>query len=170
MPTNTSAGEFAPLPLTLKRSPTAARVAWCLVLAAATAGCAAPASSNACGPIPAVVVPGLVLVYPANGSTNVPRTVGQLVFQNGYTGESTIQLFVGTVASSPVGPLGPPPSPLPSPLPTAPPNSVNFYLAASVPTLAPSTTYSVTYDFTYQDSQPPCIKTGHAIAGTFTTQ
>ena len=151
----------------------AARVAWCLVLAAAFAGCqAGPQSGPSCGPVPLNVGLQLLLAYPAPGATNVPTTIGQIVFLNGFAGLSTIQLNSSSSGSVPVGPLSPAPSPLPSPLAPPPPNPFTGgpYFAGSVPTLAPATAYTVVYSFTDRESSPPCIRPGTAILGTFTTQ
>jgi len=146
----------------------------------ALAGCSGGASllgfdqtkTPDCGPPPPVPVPFLIFEYPGDGATNVPTTIGELVFQGSGGASGVTASANGAVVST--GSLQPAPSPLPSPLVTQPPNrgiGNAPYFAVTIGTLAPSTTYAVTFFYTAWDGTvPSCSKTVTVNLGSFTTQ
>lgn len=148
--------------------------------AVALAGCSGGASplgfdqtkTPNCGPPPPVPAPFLVFEYPGDGATNVPTTIGELVFQ-GSGGASGVTVSANG-AAVPTGPLQPAPSPLPSPLVTPPPSrgiGSAPYFAVAIGTLAPSTTYAVAFFYAAWDGNvPSCSKTVTVNLGSFTTQ
>jgi hypothetical protein len=152
---------------------------WCALGLVALAGCGGAAqllgfdqSKGTCGPPPPVIAPQLFFAYPGAGTTNVPTTIGELVFVG--SGVSGVQL--STVAGAPIatGPLQPAPSPLPSPLVTPPPNQFGpnpFYVAATVGPLAPATTYVVSYSYqSFAGVPPDCTTTVTQTLGSFSTR
>lgn len=110
--------------------------------------------------------PGLpIMALPSGGATNVPATVGTLLFAalNSYAASNfTLTSSAGTripVTATAV------PSPLPSGV-----TQNNVYFALALPALLPATTYSVAYSGTIQTSTPPCSAPTAWALGNFTTQ
>ena len=143
-------------------------------MALALSGCAAGASgASTPAPTPTPTfsvrclppVPNVTLAYPIGGSTGVPPSAGQIVFQ-ASSGANLSSWQVQLVPSSGApalggGTLGAPPNPLPSPIATLGPNSA--YLGATLPLLSAATQYQVQLL-----PQPACL--GPMSLGVFTTQ
>jgi hypothetical protein len=148
-----------------------------LLFAAALSGCAGAAQAlgfnpmqGSCGPPPPVVSPMLFFAYPGNGATNVPTTIGELVF----SGEGATSVQLSGTSPVPTGPLQPAPSPLPSPLVTEPNpfSTATFpFFAVTIGTLAPATSYTVSYSFPQFTGTPPnCTEIATRALGSFTTR
>lgn len=123
-----------------------------------------------CGPPPPSAAPFLALAYPAPNATNVPASIGILVFA-GSSGNLIIAMQSSTGSSVPLGKPTAAPSPIPTPYATPSNFSGNVpYFAASIPTLSPATSYSLSY--TYRDFNgipPSCYGPVTQQLGAFTT-
>src|SRR5579884_123010 len=131
-------------------------------------------STVSCGSPPPSPHPQLWLVYPIPSATQVPASIGALIFADvgGLTAQDSISVLSAS-AQVPVGAFTSAPSPLPSPRVTP---GADFgpnvpYVAVPVPTLSPSTSYTVNYTFEdWADNPPSCVITQTQILGTLTTQ
>ncbi len=138
------------------------------VLAVGAAACSSstsggtPAPSSSCL---AEVGATSALVYPANGSTNVPDTLGQVIIATtttlpaGWDIELTSGGFLVAVSA---GNLSPAPNPLPTPN-TVPPFPNPIYQTGAFGTFPPATSLQVSVNNTGSS----CVPT---VVGVFTTQ
>ena len=118
-----------------------------------------------------VMIPALLLVYPAPNATSVSDSTGSLIFAgNPLTASgdtSAIELSVNDTAVATIPAFNPASTPLPSPdrspLPPGP------YVRVALPALSAHTTYAVTYQYTTAGSGP-CAGTVNIPEGSFTTQ
>jgi hypothetical protein len=136
-------------------------------------GSRAPSGSGQCGSPPPVASPWLSMSYPIPSATNVPTTIGTVIFAGVPssrlgTSKLTISSANGTV---PVGQFRSAPSPLPSPHATPYGATGSYpYVAVPIATLAPRTLYNVSYTYTdWVSTAPSCSTTITRFAGRFTT-
>ena len=110
---------------------------------------------------PAVELKDPPMIYPANGATGVPTSIGIIYFSGSASVYSQAEV---ELTASPGGAitLGGPLVAAPTPLPSNVPGSGDVS-EASVPTLNPETTYIVSL------ASSPCPLYG-GTAGSFTTQ
>ena len=140
-------------------------------LLAACGGGQTPSPQATCGPPPPIPDPFLALAYPAPDATNVPISLGVLVFA-GYSGGLNISMQSTGGASVPIGTPTAPPSPMPTPYATP----ANYggdvpYFAAPIPSLSPATAYSVSYTYTGFTGVPPaCVGPITHALGDFKTE
>jgi hypothetical protein len=123
-----------------------------------------------CGPAPLEPIPAHWLIYPAPNATDVPDSIGELVFAGLVQSGDSVGLATAGGASVPAGPFTAAPSPLPTPYAT-PPSSGIPLAAAPLPVLSPGTTYAVGYTYTtWADNPPVCKGPATQPLGSFTTR
>jgi hypothetical protein len=129
-----------------------------------------PSLQAPCGPPPPSAAPFLALEYPEPNATNVPASIGMLLFA-GSSGGVTIAMRSSSGSTVPIGTPTAAPSPIPTPYATPSNFGGNVpYFAAPIPALSPATTYSLSYTYSDFNGIPPsCYGPATQQLGSFST-